>query len=162
MAERKGNPQDDPVIDDALSAEIASGIAPVRQDAEGATTLRDRVMARAFAEAPPLTRTVRADEGDWIRVSDLVDIKVLRRDVPSNTQTLLFRMKPGGVIVAHPHNQEEECMVLEGEIAIGDYRLRKGDMHIAAPGARHGEIRTVSGALLMIRSEIPPAHFKMV
>lgn len=57
------------------------------------------------------------------------------------------------------HTQEEERLVLEGEIEIGDHILRKGDLLIARPGARHAPITTRTGALLWVNSEIPPAHF---
>jgi hypothetical protein len=34
-------------------------------------------------------------------------------------------------------------------------------MHVARPGAQHAPIRAPNGALLMIRSEMPPQHFKI-
>ncbi len=71
----------------------------------------------------------------------------------------MFRLQPGSVVVAHGHTQEEECLVLEGEIEIGGHVLRKGDLHIARPGACHAPITTRTGALLWVTSEIPPPHF---
>jgi hypothetical protein len=35
-------------------------------------------------------------------------------------------------------------------------------MHVARPAARHAQIRAPSGALLLIRSEIPPPSFRVV
>jgi quercetin dioxygenase-like cupin family protein len=54
-------------------------------------------------------------------------------DPERNDQTVLIRMQPGLVVVGHRHTQEEECLVLEGEVFIGDYRLGQGDMHVARP-----------------------------
>jgi quercetin dioxygenase-like cupin family protein len=82
-------------------------------------------------------------------------------DRERNDQTVLIRMQPGAVVVGHPHTQEEECLVLEGEVFIGDYRLGQGDMHVARPGAVHAPIRAPQGALLMIRSEMPPPSFRI-
>lgn len=63
--------------------------------------------------------------------------------------------------VGHRHTQEEECLVLEGEVFIGGYRLSQGDMHVARPGAAHAQIRAPKGALLMIRSATPPPNFRI-
>jgi hypothetical protein len=46
--------------------------------------------------------------------------------------------------------------VLEGEVMISEYTFRAGDVHVALPGATHSDLRTRTGCLLYIRSEIPP------
>ena len=73
---------------------------------------------------------------------------------------VLFRIKPGGVVPAHVHTKEEECLVLEGEIFIGTHRVGEGDLHIAKPGAAHGDITTKTGATVLVRSEIPPKYLR--
>ncbi|NJO12298.1 MAG: cupin domain-containing protein [Gammaproteobacteria bacterium] len=88
-----------------------------------------------------------------------MELRVVRRDAQTQRQTVMFRLQPGAVVVAHGHTQEEECLVLEGEIEIAGHVLRKGDLHIARPGARHAPITTRTGAVLWVTSEIPPAHF---
>ena len=50
-------------------------------------------------------------------------------------------MRPGGVIPAHRHQHEEECLVLEGECRIGTHRLVAGDVHVAAAGSWHEAAR---------------------
>ena len=69
----------------------------------------------------------------------------------------MFCLK-AGLLFAVPrgHTQEEECVVLEGEVLIGEHCFRAGDVHIARPGATHVGLRTRTGCLLYIRSEIPP------
>lgn len=79
---------------------------------------------------------------------------MLRRNREGNNQTVLLRLHPGGVIPGHWHTVEEECLVLEGEIKLGDYRVRQGDMHICSPGYAHPDITSETGALLLVRSEI--------
>jgi quercetin dioxygenase-like cupin family protein len=118
-------------------------------------SLRDRVLRRVRAPAPAHTFTIRGDEGEWIRLGPLTEIKILRRDWQANNQSLLLRAAPGAVIATHAHSQEEECLVLEGEAMIGEHVLRAGDTHIALPGAIHDGLRTTTGCLLYIRSEIP-------
>ena len=77
--------------------------------------------------------------------------------VVAPNQTVLLRLQPNAVLHGHPHTLEEECLVLEGEISIGDHVIRQGDMHIAEPGCEHPDLTTTAGALLMVRSEIHAA-----
>ena len=150
-----------PVFDAALTAELSAAIAPAELAATDRERMRASIMARIQADAPPLTFTIRATEMRWVTGGPGVEVKVLRMDRERNDQTVLIRMAPGSVVVAHRHTQEEECLILEGEVLIGDYRLSQGDMHVARPGAQHAPIRAPHGALLMIRSEMPPQHFKI-
>ena len=145
-------------LDDQLVQSLAGALAPVELPQAERDRMRAKILARV--EPPPLTYTVRFNEGQWLPVGPGVELKVLRIDRESNTQTVMFRMQPGSQIVPHPHNLEEECLVMEGEILVGEHRVGAGDMHIARPGARHPPIIAPRGALLCVRSEIPPAHFR--
>lgn len=147
------------IIPDALAAHLAGAVRAVEVGTAQRKSLRGRVLTRIGAVAPPGTFTIRAAESQWRRVSELVEIRVVRRDVASGRQTVMFRLRPGAVVVAHGHTEEEQCLVLEGEIEIDDHILRKGDLHIARPGARHAPTTTRTGALLWVTSEISPADF---
>jgi quercetin dioxygenase-like cupin family protein len=149
-------------MDEALMDSLAGALAPIELSSERREAMRTRILGRIADQPPPGTRTLRANEGEWIRVNELVHVRLLRQDIASNSQTVMIRMLPGAEVVAHRHTQEEECVILEGEVTIGAHRLRAGDVHLASPGAKHAPIRTVHGALLMIRSEIPPQQFSMV
>ena len=153
---------DDSVLDEDLIGAVSLGLKPVELSTATRDSLRARIMRRIADRPPPLTTTIRASEMTWNRVSDLVEVALLRRDLANNNQTVLIRMQPGAEIVPHRHNHEEECLIVEGEVEIGAHRLYAGDMHIAHPGAAHPAIRSRSGALLMIRSEIPPSGFSIV
>lgn len=100
-------------------------------------------------------QTVRADEGDWIDIAPLVKMKVLHRDNINNSQTSLLKLEAGAYIPPHPHPVEEECLMLQGEITFNNHSLREGDYEFVAAGTDHGELTSESGALLMLRSEIP-------
>lgn len=105
--------------------------------------------------APALTQTVRGPSVPWETAWECVWVKVLRHDVSLDLQVIVLRMAPGGRVPGHAHIKEEECMVLESEVLIGTQRLRKGDFHLAHAGAHHPDITTPTGALLLVRSEIP-------
>lgn len=82
-------------------------------------------------------------------------MRELRWDEASGIYTSLLRMRPGGVIPAHRHEREEECIVLEGEVQIGTYQLSAGDVHIAAAGTWHEQVTTRKGVLVLLRGDDP-------
>jgi quercetin dioxygenase-like cupin family protein len=84
-----------------------------------------------------------------------VEMRELRRDETSGVYTSLVRMRPGGVIPAHHHEREEECIVIEGEVQIGTYHLSAGDVHIAAAGSWHEQVSTRRGVLVLLRGDDP-------
>jgi len=146
----------DSTLADDLAATLGAALRPVELLPAQQESLRQRMLRRVRAPAPDRTTTVRFNEGDWIRVGPLSEIKILRRDWHANNQSMLVRLAPGAVIATHSHTQEEECLVLEGEVMIGEHVFRAGDAHFARPGATHEGLRTATGCLLFIRSEIPP------
>jgi quercetin dioxygenase-like cupin family protein len=149
------------VLDRAIAARMAAAIAPAELAQSDRDAMHRRILERIQHEAPPGTFTIRAADMRWTDAGPGVQVKVLRMDRERNDQTVLIRMQPGAVVVAHRHTQQEECWVLEGEVFIGGYRLGQGDMHVAQAGAAHAPIHAPMGALLMIRSEMPPRSFRI-
>jgi quercetin dioxygenase-like cupin family protein len=142
-------------MNDKLANALAEGLRPVELGMSQCALLRERVLKRIRDRAPGGTVTLRAAGSQWTTFNDLVQVRVLRRDEARNDQTILIRMQPGAIIGAHPHTKEEECYVIEGEIEIGDHCVRQGDMHVARPGTAHQRILSRTGALLLVRAEIP-------
>ena len=113
---------------------------------------------------PPLERiaadrshehiTVHAGQEGWQPFLDGIRMKVLHED--GNTLSYLLRLAPGAILPAHRHVQDEECMVLQGDLRCGhDLVVRAGDYHRAREGVPHGQITTDHGALVFIRGEAP-------
>jgi anti-sigma factor ChrR (cupin superfamily) len=149
------------LLGDPLVAQMAADIKPSELSAADTAGMHERIMQRIQQDPPEGTFTVRAADMRWVAAGPGVEVKVLRKDLERNDQTVLIRMQPGSVVVGHRHTQEEECLILEGEVFIGNYRLSAGDMHVARPGVVHVPIRAPQGALLMIRSEMPPSSFRI-
>ena len=150
-------PPDQPeMLDEATVRAIGEALVPAELPAARRAALRERVMSFASGAPPENTETIRGAELAWHQVFPKVWAKVMKRDVANNLQIMLFRMEPGGVVPAHAHQLDEECLVLEGEVLVGSHPVRKGDMHLARAGARHPDLWTRTGALVMVRSEIPP------
>jgi hypothetical protein len=130
------NAVDDPPLDGALRARI-----------------RDRILERIVDREPEGTSTLRADEGAWVDYLPGIRRKVLRVDEALDSVSALYRLAPGARLPRHAHTQVEECLMLEGELRIGDIRVKAGDWHVAEPGSAHPELITDAGALFFLRSE---------
>jgi anti-sigma factor ChrR (cupin superfamily) len=157
---KRSEPADE-VLDPALARRLEAAMASAELSQADRDSLHDRIMRRIQDDAPPGTVTIRAADMRWVAVGPGVEVKVLRTDLERRDQTVLMRMQPGAVVVGHRHTQEEECWVLEGEIFIADHRLGPGDMHVARPATVHAPIHAPGGALLLIRSEMPPQGLRI-
>jgi anti-sigma factor ChrR (cupin superfamily) len=139
---------------DAIFPLLAHAIAPAELAAGTRARMSSRVIERARRVPPAGTWTQRADEGEWQLLAAGVTMKLLRIDRDAGNQTALVQFSPGSSLEQHEHTQEEECLVLEGEIMIGSHTLHAGDVHFARPGTQHAAIRSAVGALLLVRSDI--------
>lgn len=148
-------PSNDGDLPQSLQDAFASAVRPAELSAEQRERLRRRILERARDQTSEGTRTLRANEGEWIEIRPFVAVRELRRDEASGMHTSLLRMRPGGVIPAHSHEREEECIVLEGECQIGTHKLSAGDVHIAAAGSWHEQVSTRKGVLVLLRGDDP-------
>ncbi len=79
-------------------------------------------------------------------------VKSLHVDPATQYMTSLVRMAPGSKYPAHRHSGAEQCLVLEGDVRLGDVALAAGDYERAEAETIHGTIETKSGCLLLIIS----------
>jgi len=103
-------------------------------------------------EATEGLHVVRRDEGVWTTIAGGVYAKRLYADPGRDRVTMLIRMDPGSSFPSHRHGGPEECLVLEGEIQVGDLVLRAGDYQCAPLNSVHEVTRTDTGCLLLIVS----------
>jgi hypothetical protein len=97
----------------------------------------------------PGTQTRRAGTGAWTEMSPGVTYTVLFEDPVAKRRSMLVRALPGSNYGAHFHAEgHEECLVLEGDLVMGDLKLLPGDFHVAAKGSTHPAATTRSGCLL--------------
>lgn len=151
---------EDKQIAAALDPLLADAVPAVELGVDERATMRGRLLGRIAQPEPHGTRTIRADDGEWLPFLPAVERKLLLADDGSGMETALYRLAAGGTLPAHEHTHLEECWVLEGDVRVGDYPVFAGDMHIAYPGYAHDEIVAPAGALLLIKSQAypPPAE----
>ncbi len=142
------DPDDDAnsrVVQDAL----LEALAPVPLSPEQASAVKLGLLGRikASREAGKAFIHVRFEDGEWENLVPGVRVKRLA----GNQRGVLLDLQPGTVIPFHRHHQDEECVVLRGEVQLGDMTVRAGDYHVATAGSRHGAVRSSSGALVYLR-----------
>jgi len=96
--------------------------------------------------------TVHEAGGKWQALGPLIKRKRLFRS--EQGEAFLYRLAPGARVPAHPHASDEECVLIEGEVMVGDLFMRRGDFQLAPKGLPHTEIHTETGALLYIRTGV--------
>lgn len=120
------------------------------------TSVWDAIEAALDADGPPATVTVRAREGEWRTLMPGLEIKLLLVDRQAGFQSFLPRLAPGCQLPAHDHHTLEECLLLEGDMLIGDRAYGVGDYHAALPGSRHEHISTRNGGVVFLRGQLRP------
>ena len=140
-------------LDAAITAELIESVAPAELGSDQRASMRTRILRRVRANAPAGTVTLREREGEWITIAPGITRKLLRSDPATARLSYLLRLEPGVVAPAHAHTQVEECLVLEGDVLVGEQHLGSGDWHVAMPGSSHESFRTIGGCLVFIQSE---------
>ena len=114
-----------------------------------------RVLER-IAQAQAGHVTVHADAAGWKPFDARAQIKVLHR--AGDVMSYLLRLAPGATLAPHRHPIDEECVVLEGRLRIGDELLvDAGGFHLAHRDALHATITSDEGATIYLRGAIPHA-----
>lgn len=143
--------------DDLLPLELVGLLADAIPDTvlerERALRLRERVLLKIHDENSAYL-TIPATAGEWRALNPLVAIKVLHQ--AGRVTSMLLKLEPGAELPSHIHAADEECLVLEGEITLGEgITMTAGDYHRAFKGAPHAAAASVYGALLFLRSDDP-------
>lgn len=143
-------PPDDSPFDEQLFGALSEQLAaPVVVSAERRARLRGRIdelvgFGDEHFYAP-------AAGGDWRVLAEGVFLKVLVRDESTRQATYLVRYSPGTSFPRHPQRTVEECLLVAGDLRIGDVEMRPGDLQIAVPGPEHGPLVSRGGALVFVR-----------
>jgi len=105
----------------------------------------------AIAEERHLTVTAAA--AGWSPFLPGVDIRVLHES--GGVMSYLLKLAPGASVPAHRHPHDEECVVLEGVLHIGDLQVSAGDYHLARRNALHAALHSPTGSTIFLRGATP-------
>jgi anti-sigma factor ChrR (cupin superfamily) len=146
----------DAAVSNELLESVLLALAPIEPTPVRKQALQARIIERVQRGEVPSeihyqnTITIRAEGGEWSELAPGVHMKRLHRD--GLARSFLLRLAPGAALPVHRHEADEECLVLEGEVFLGELRVAAGDYHLARGGTLHGQISSPHGAVLFIRS----------
>ena len=142
--------ESDNVLPKVVEAALLDTLDPVDPGVDAAARMRAKLFDKVRNESTAdELLTVPAQAGEWIETGPGNSVKVLRSD--DETMSILVRLAPGSTFPRHYHPEDEETYVVEGETWFGDIHLVAGDYHLAPKGTTHGEVRTDTGCVLLIR-----------
>jgi quercetin dioxygenase-like cupin family protein len=95
------------------------------------------------------SESVKAKDNDWIEIQAGVFQKVLWTD--GKIASRFLRLETDTKMDGHDHPLDEECMMLSGDIFLGDILIQEGDYHIATAGSKHLPIFSDTGAFFFVR-----------
>ncbi|WP_262694141.1 cupin domain-containing protein [Kordiimonas aquimaris] len=114
----------------------------------------DRKIAKNNKVFPNGIEAVYREKGDWWPLTAGVMVKSLYIDNDTQTESFLMKFTPGSSVETHSHDGfTEECMVMEGDIILGDIRFAPGDFHVAKPDSTHPSLWSEKGGVLFVRSK---------
>jgi len=132
-----------------ISQQMAEYVLLAAEPVQAGPGLEKRLLARiGVPQAPtaPKPKIVRTDEGIWRNIAPGVTTRLLHEN-----RTMLVRMEPGSSLPSHPHNFEEQCLVLEGTIEdTQGNQASAGDFIVMAKGSTHPPISSEKGALFLV------------
>ena len=139
-----------------VEAVLAEAVRDAPLDAMTERFMKSRLLTRVRdAERGAASNTVRPEAGVWEKFSPRIKMKVLRREADGSSMSYLLKFEPGAFLVPHKHHIDEECVLLEGSVMIGEEVVGPGTYHLAPRGMIHAPIRSEHGAILFIRGKEP-------
>lgn len=110
--------------------------------------------ASAFGDTDE-SRTVHIDEeAAWQPLRRGVLIKTLFE--AAGRSSIVARLAPGAHVPGHAHAVGEECLMVQGELFLGDVLLREGEFQWAPAGSAHDGLYTDTGCLLFFHGAVDP------
>ena len=141
----------------ALDADLQAAFSDAQAAEPVPEATAARIKRRVFERIAAAERghlTVAADDPRWSPFLPGVQIKVLHES--DGVMSYLLRLQPGAVIPAHRHPHDEECVVMAGELRIGDdLVVAAGGFHLARKDVLHAPLTTVDGATIFLRGASP-------
>jgi anti-sigma factor ChrR (cupin superfamily) len=113
--------------------------------------LRARIMS--IADTKPISRVVRATEGEWVDSGmPGFEFKLLFLDPETKKSTVLARIAAGARMPHHRHQGAEECLIITGSLWTDGVLLEAGDFIVTEDQTEHEDTWSPNGALAIIKT----------
>lgn len=144
-----------PLLDADIVDQLNEALLPEPVDAELTARVKRRVLQRIAEEQRPQHLTVQPGDGLWQPFGPGVQLKLLH--AAGDVWSYLLKLAPGAQLPTHRHPVDEECVVLEGVVQVGELRVAAGGFHLGRKDVLHAPITSQDGALLFLRGARPEA-----
>jgi hypothetical protein len=144
-----------------LDPDIAAALTGAQRPDDGADAatllrVRARLMKRIAGDSVPHHVAIPAEGGSWHRFMPGIERKVLHEH--EGVMSYLLKFAPGAVLPAHRHPHDEECVVLEGHLRIGELVLGPGGFHMVRQDVLDADSTTDDGCVIYLRGASPKAE----
>lgn len=112
------------------------------------TRINRRIGRGHHSEGP--FNTCHLDEGEWVIVAPGIEYKCAYNC--ANHDTHLWRLAANTCLPPHTHRQDEESILIKGDIWLDGEYCEVGAVHFAPKGSHHQNIFTSHGALLLVKT----------
>lgn len=110
----------------------------------------DALWPAATADQTGELELVLASTAEWTAMAEGAEVRVLHFDRRARRVTMLARLAPGTIYPPHFHREGEECVVVEGDLIVGEHVLGPGDYQFAPADTWHGAQTTSGGCVCVI------------
>ena len=118
---------------------------PPSEPSPGLWARIEKAIDQAEADLPQ-TVEERLEEGEWREIAPKIEVKRLWDD-----KTFLVRCAPGGVYPGTPHRLFEHCVIIQGDMLVGEQTYQAGDYHGVPAETAHGAFSSRTGLLMLVR-----------
>lgn len=120
-------------------ASVAKALSLPEAGTDFSTSVEMAKIGESLAQdASGSVQVVRAGETAWQDTPfDGVAMRVLHVDRPRGQYTALIRMNPHAVCPEHQHREHSQCLVVEGDLYVGEHHLQPGDFAFTGAGVPH-------------------------
>jgi quercetin dioxygenase-like cupin family protein len=153
MTQPPAAPTPDPALDADIVDLLNDAAPPAPLDQAAMARVKRRVLARIAESQQVQHLTVRGEDGLWQPFGPGLGLKVLHE--AGGVMSYLVRLAPGATLPPHRHPIDEECVVLEGSLRIGDLLVGAGGFHLGRQDVLHLPIVSEHGALIFLRGAPP-------
>jgi hypothetical protein len=155
--------QDDKLnaLDDDILEMLAEAHAPIDIDDDAVQRMRSKLMSDIKLSDTSSNKgfsvVLASNSEGWVEAFPGGSFKVLHGDIaiPDSVLSYLIKLEPGFKMEGHGHPFDEETLMLEGDLTLGDIHLNAGDFHFAAAGVKHGNVSTQKGCIAFMRGALP-------
>jgi anti-sigma factor ChrR (cupin superfamily) len=143
-------------LDDDIVRGLGDAQRPLEGEDAALARVRRRVMRHIANDSVPHHTAVHAGEGRWHDLLPGIQRKVLHEQ--DGVMSYLLKFAPGAVLPAHRHPMDEECVVVEGVLRIGELVLPAGSYHRVRKDVLDADSRSDDGAVIFLRGAVPKAE----